>query len=88
MLTMAPGLVTDPHQAEALLQHGHIDLIAMARELMYSSDWPAHAARALGVPNYLELFPPEFTLRLKMREEHIAMPQNQPGATVPTDLSS
>ncbi len=40
------------------------------------------------MPNYLELFPPEFTLRLKLREEHIAMPQNQPGAVVPVDLNS
>jgi 2,4-dienoyl-CoA reductase-like NADH-dependent reductase (Old Yellow Enzyme family) len=88
MLTMAPGLVTEPQQAEALLQSGDIDLVAMARELMYSSDWPAHAARALGVPNYLELFPPEFTLRLKLREEHVAMPQNQRGAVVPVDLNS
>ena len=48
----------------------------------------ADAARALGVQNYLELFPPEFTLRLKMRAEHIAMPQNQPGAVVPVDLNS
>jgi 2,4-dienoyl-CoA reductase-like NADH-dependent reductase (Old Yellow Enzyme family) len=88
MLTMAPGLLTDPHQTEALLQEGDIDLIAMARELMYSSDWPAHAARALNVSDYLALFPPEFTLRLKLREEQLAMPQNQPGATVPVDLNS
>ena len=32
--------------------------------------------------------PPEFTLRLKLREEHIAMPQNQRGAVVPVDLNS
>ena len=87
MLTMAPGLITDPRQAEALLHDGDVDLIAMARELMYSSDWPAHAARALGVPDYLDLFPPEFTARLKLRDEHVAMPQNI-GATVPIDLSS
>lgn len=84
MLTMAPGLITEPQQAEDLLQQGDIDLIAMARELMYSSDWPAHAARALGVPDYLEMYPPEFTHRLKLREEHIAMPENRTGAVVPT----
>lgn len=60
----------------------------MARELMSLPDWPAHAARALKVPNYLELFPPEFTARLKLREEQAAMPINQAGATVPVDLSS
>ena len=64
------------------------DLIAMARELMYSSDWPAHAAKALNVPNYLELFPPEFTHRLKLREEHVAMPENRTATGVPIDLNS
>lgn len=88
MLTMAPGLITEPQQAEELLQRGDVDLIAMARELMYSSDWPAHAARALGVPNYLELFPPEFTHRLKLREEHVAMPENVRATSVPVDLNS
>lgn len=88
MLTMAPGLITEPQQAEELLQRGDIDLIAMARELMYSSDWPAHAARALGVPNYLELFPPEFTHRLKLRAEHVAMPENRAATSVPVDLNS
>jgi 2,4-dienoyl-CoA reductase-like NADH-dependent reductase (Old Yellow Enzyme family) len=88
MLTMAPGLITEPRQAEELLQRGDIDLIAMARELMYSSDWPAHAARALGVPNYLELFPPEFTHRLKLRDEHVAMPDNRMATSVPVDLNS
>lgn len=88
MLTMAPGLITEPLQAEELLQRGDVDLIAMARELMYSSDWPAHAAKALDVPNYLELFPPEFTHRLKLREEHIAMPENRTATSVPIDLSS
>jgi 2,4-dienoyl-CoA reductase-like NADH-dependent reductase (Old Yellow Enzyme family) len=88
MLTMAPGLITEPQQAEELLQRGDIDLIAMARELMYSSDWPAHAARTLGVPNYLELFPPEFTHRLKLREQHVAMPENRSATSVPVDLSS
>ena len=27
-----------------------------------------HAARRLGVPDYLELFPPDFSYRLKRRE--------------------
>jgi 2,4-dienoyl-CoA reductase-like NADH-dependent reductase (Old Yellow Enzyme family) len=88
MLTMAPGLITEPQQAEELLQRGDVDLIAMARELMYSSDWPAHAARQLGVPNYLELFPPEFTHRLKLREQHTAMPENRAATSVPEDLNS
>ncbi len=68
--TMLVGLVTDAHQAEAILRNGQADLIGMARELMYESHWPVHAARELGVPNYLELFPEPYTFRLKIREEH------------------
>ena len=33
-MTEAVGLITEPHQAEAVLQEGHADLVAMARELM------------------------------------------------------
>ena len=67
MLTMAPGLITEAAQAEAILRAQDVDLIGMARELMYHADWPVDAARRLGVPNYLDLFPPDFTYRLKWR---------------------
>lgn len=83
MMTMAPGLITEPQQAEDLLQSGVVDMVAMARELMYNADWPAHAAKELGVPDYLELFPAEYTLRLKQREKSRGMAINQPGAVIP-----
>ena len=67
-LTMAPGLVTEAKHAEQILQGGDVDLMGMARELMNRSEWPVHAARELGVPDYLELFPPDFTYRLKQRQ--------------------
>lgn len=87
MPTMAPGLITDARQAEELLRNGDVDLIGMARELMYNADWPVHAARELGVSNYLELFPAEFIPRLQARSEQIAMPTNQPGTPLPTGVS-
>lgn len=77
MMTMAPGLITEPGQAEAILREGSVDLIGMARELMYSADWPVHAARELGAQNYLELFPGDFASRLKIRAEQRAMAVNQ-----------
>lgn len=67
--TVAGGLITGPDQAEAILQAGQADLIAMARELMYHADWPVHAARALGVADYLDLFPDAYAFRLKRRDE-------------------
>jgi 2,4-dienoyl-CoA reductase-like NADH-dependent reductase (Old Yellow Enzyme family) len=83
MLTMAPGFITQAKQAEELLQSGVIDLVGMARELMYNSEWPVHAAKELGVEGSLEFFPPHFTYRLKDRERARGMAINQPGAKIP-----
>jgi 2,4-dienoyl-CoA reductase-like NADH-dependent reductase (Old Yellow Enzyme family) len=48
MPTMAVGLITDALQAEAILQAGDADLIAMARAFLYEPRWGWHAAAALG----------------------------------------
>lgn len=47
--TGAVGKITDPHQAEEILQSGKADLILMARELLKDPYWPLHAAEKLGV---------------------------------------
>lgn len=46
--TAAVGLITEPHQAEDILQRGQADLVLLARELLRNPYWPHHAARALG----------------------------------------
>jgi 2,4-dienoyl-CoA reductase-like NADH-dependent reductase (Old Yellow Enzyme family) len=48
MLTGAVGLITEPQQAEAILQQGQADLVLLARELLRDPYWPLHAARTLG----------------------------------------
>ena len=48
MTTTAVGLITQPQQAEDILQAGDADLIALARALMYKPRWPWEAAAALG----------------------------------------
>jgi len=48
MLTAAVGLITDPHQADAIVREGRADLVLLARELLRQPYWPLHAARALG----------------------------------------
>ena len=48
VMTGAVGLITDPHQAEDILQAGRADLIIMARQLLRDPYWPLHAAQALG----------------------------------------
>jgi 2,4-dienoyl-CoA reductase-like NADH-dependent reductase (Old Yellow Enzyme family) len=45
--TTAVGLITEPQQAEAILQAGDADLVAMARALLYKPRWPWEAATAL-----------------------------------------
>jgi 2,4-dienoyl-CoA reductase-like NADH-dependent reductase (Old Yellow Enzyme family) len=46
--TGAVGLITEPEQAEAILQAGQADLVFLARELLRDPHWPLRAARALG----------------------------------------
>lgn len=49
MKVIAVGLITDPHQAEAILREGRADMIGLARAMLYDPRWPWHAAHALGV---------------------------------------
>jgi 2,4-dienoyl-CoA reductase-like NADH-dependent reductase (Old Yellow Enzyme family) len=69
ILTCAVGLITEPEHAEDILQRGQSDLIAMAREFMYNPNWPVHAAKQLGVSDYLDLLPDEYAWWLKRREK-------------------
>lgn len=46
--TGAVGLITEPEQAEAILQNGDADAILMAREFLRDPYFPFHAARELG----------------------------------------
>lgn len=47
MPTAAVGLITEPQQANAILENGQADLIALARELLRNPHWPFYAAREL-----------------------------------------
>jgi len=46
--TMAVGLITEPADAEAVLERGEADLIALARGALDDPNWPLHARHALG----------------------------------------
>jgi len=61
---MAVGLITDAHQAEAVLTRGDADLVALGRGILYNPRWPWHAAAALNAqvnvpPQYLRSEPHE-----------------------------
>ena len=48
MITTAVGLINEAQQAEAILQAGDADLIALARAFLYQPRWGWQAAAALG----------------------------------------
>ncbi|MES2876788.1 MAG: NADH:flavin oxidoreductase/NADH oxidase [Pseudomonadota bacterium] len=48
LVTTAVGLITDAQQAEAVLQNGEADLVAIARAYLYQPRWGWQAAAALG----------------------------------------
>jgi 2,4-dienoyl-CoA reductase-like NADH-dependent reductase (Old Yellow Enzyme family) len=45
--TAAVGMITEAHQAEAIIANGDADLVLLARELLRDPYWPVHAAAAL-----------------------------------------
>ena len=69
VMTIAVGLITEARHAEDILQKGQADFVALARELLWNPHWPVHAARELGVPDYLDLLPRGYAWWLKRRED-------------------
>ncbi len=68
ILSMAVGLILDGEQAEAILQAGDADLIAVGREIMYNPFWPVQAAQDLGVDPEFEMWPAQYGWWLEKRE--------------------
>ena len=48
IMTGAVGVITEPLQAEQILNAGQADLIIMAREMLRNPYWPLRAAAELG----------------------------------------
>lgn len=69
VMTVAVGLITESGHAEDILQKGQADMIALAREMLWNPHWPAHAARELGVADYLDLLPLSYAWWLQRRED-------------------
>ncbi len=47
--TMAVGLIIHAEQAEAILDHGRADLVALGREMLHNPNWPIDAAEKMGL---------------------------------------
>ncbi|MGI9476487.1 MAG: NADH:flavin oxidoreductase/NADH oxidase [Hyphomicrobiaceae bacterium] len=67
MMTMAVGHIVHADQAEAILQNGKADLVALAREAMYNPNWPMDAAQKLGIDPDFDLVPPPYQYWLAKR---------------------
>jgi NADPH2 dehydrogenase len=63
--TMAVGLITEPQQAEDVIEQGKADMVALARGMLWNPHWPYQAAGELGAqvsapPQYLRAAPHHF----------------------------
>jgi 2,4-dienoyl-CoA reductase-like NADH-dependent reductase (Old Yellow Enzyme family) len=77
--TMAVGLILEPQQAEAVLQSGQADLIAIGRQALYDPNWPLHAERALlGDGADFERWPVQAGWWLERRERGLRALQAEP----------
>jgi 2,4-dienoyl-CoA reductase-like NADH-dependent reductase (Old Yellow Enzyme family) len=69
--TMAVGLIVHADQAEAILQAGDADLVAIGREILYNPNWPTDAARKLGVEAAFDAMPPAQSYWLEKRAKSV-----------------
>ena len=70
-MSMAVGLIVHADQAEAILQEGRADLIALAREILYNPNWPMDAAQKLGVDKDFASVPPPQSYWLAKRASSV-----------------
>jgi 2,4-dienoyl-CoA reductase-like NADH-dependent reductase (Old Yellow Enzyme family) len=70
VMSMAVGLIIDPHFAESILQKGQADLIAIGREALANANWPQMAEIALGRKpvEAMDSWPLPYSWWLKLRE--------------------
>jgi 2,4-dienoyl-CoA reductase-like NADH-dependent reductase (Old Yellow Enzyme family) len=68
LATVAVGEITAGPQAEAILRQGKADFIGVAREMLCDPYWAAHAAKALGLPDWQNVLSPNYAMRLSVRE--------------------
>ena len=68
--SMAVGLISDPHAAEAILSKDEADLVALARGALEDPNWPLHARHALegGARGTYELWPIQARARIRDKD--------------------
>ncbi len=66
--SQAVGMILEPELAEAILQEGKADLVAVGREALLDPYWAHHAARRLGADPAFEAWPTQYGWWLNRRE--------------------
>ncbi len=66
--TNAVGLIVHAHHANAIIENGHADTVAIGRESIYNPYWPIDAAHKLGLDPGFESLPDRQGFWLKYRE--------------------
>jgi 2,4-dienoyl-CoA reductase-like NADH-dependent reductase (Old Yellow Enzyme family) len=69
--TMAVGLILDARQAEAILQSGQADLVAIGRQALFDPNWALHAELALDVENEFASWPVQSGWWLERRQRSL-----------------
>jgi 2,4-dienoyl-CoA reductase-like NADH-dependent reductase (Old Yellow Enzyme family) len=72
VMTMAVGLIVHADQAEAILQAGEADLVALGREYLVNPNWALDAALKLGVDAPYAQLPPVYGHYLERRKRSFA----------------
>ena len=85
--TIAVGGITKAQQAEDILQAGQADMVALARELLWNADWPAHAAKTLGLDDPFAYLPEGYAHRLRLRESQKELQINQDPELIAASLN-
>lgn len=75
--TMAVGLILDGETAEAILQDGRADLIAIGREALFDPFWAHHEAKKMGVEGY-DAWPEQYGWWLERRENAVKRIKDDP----------
>ncbi len=65
--TMAVGIILEAQQAEAILQNGQADLIAIGRQSQFNPNIAHHWAHDLGINTHFEDWSPEYGWWLEKR---------------------
>lgn len=68
--TQAVGMIFDGPQAEAVLQAGQADLVAIGRQALFDPFWPRHQAYDMGVNDYAD-WPTPYGWWLERREASV-----------------